>query len=560
MPASHTLRRVLAAAALIAAVLVVGVLVLGSRGGSYTVHARFQNASQLVKGNLVQVAGVPVGKIQSIDLTPDGQADVRMKITDAGYRPLRRGTKAVIRQASLSGVANRYIDLQLPAADHQETIPAGGVIDQSDTTTAVDLDQLFNTFDPKTRKALSGAHPRLRRVLRGQGRGGQRGLGVPEPVAGGLQPAVQGARLRHARAQALHRRSPRSWWAISRRAARTSPGLVDHLATTTGAIGRQKQALSTAIGDLPGFMRRADTTFVNLRATLDDLQPLVDESKPVAKKLRPFLAELRPLARDARPTLRDLSALVRSPGAANDLIELTKSSVPLRNAAVGPTKRNGKQRDGAFPASTEGAQGRRARARHRAALRARPHRLVRRLQPLRASTTRSAAPAAPALYVNLFAPVNGVLKPLLEPRCAEPGAQGRDVAGPALALPGLGRARRDLEADAPTSPATRPKGRSGHEARAPHPRCVVAGLGVAWIAMTGAGSNPDKGKYWVAVRQRLRPHPGRRPEGRRRARRQDHRHQARQAHQARAHRLQDRQGRLRLAAHATPSASRARSR
>src|SRR4029079_5443029 len=156
LPASHTLTRVLAAAALVAALLVVGVLVLGNRGGSYSVHARFQNASQLVKGNLVQVAGVPVGKIQSIDLTPDGQADVRMKITDAGYRPLRRGTKAIIRQASLSGVANRYIDLQLPAADHQETIPAGGVIDQSDTTTAVDLDQLFNTFDPKTRRALSG--------------------------------------------------------------------------------------------------------------------------------------------------------------------------------------------------------------------------------------------------------------------------------------------------------------------------------------------------------------------------------------------------------------------
>ena len=50
-------------------------------------------------------------------------------------------------------------------------------------------------------------------------------------------------------------------------------------------------------------MRRANTTFLNLRATLDDLDPLVDDSKPVAKKLRPFLAELRPLARDARPTL-----------------------------------------------------------------------------------------------------------------------------------------------------------------------------------------------------------------------------------------------------------------
>ena len=153
---SRPLGRVLAIAALVAAIAVVAVVLFANRGPGYTVHARFQNASQLVKGDFVQVAGVPVGKVAGIDLTSDGQADVRMKITDGGYRPLRRGTKAIIRQASLSGVANRYVDLQLPAADHQETIPPGGVIDQTDTTTAVDLDQLFNTFDPKTRKAVSG--------------------------------------------------------------------------------------------------------------------------------------------------------------------------------------------------------------------------------------------------------------------------------------------------------------------------------------------------------------------------------------------------------------------
>ena len=54
-------------------------------------------------------------------------------------------------------------------------------------------------------------------------------------------------------------------------------GLVDNLATTTGAIGRQGNALQDAIRQLPEFMRRANTTFVNLRATLDDLTPLVDE-------------------------------------------------------------------------------------------------------------------------------------------------------------------------------------------------------------------------------------------------------------------------------------------
>src|SRR3954453_7308105 len=261
-----------------AAVVVVGVLVLGSRGGSYSVHARFQNASQLVKGNLVQVAGVPVGKIQSIDMTPAGQADVRMKITDGqgdgrikfpvgGYRPLLRGTRAIIRQASLSGVANRYVDLQLPAADHQATIPDGGVIDQSETTTAGDLDQLFDTFDPKTRKALSG-------LIRGygaayQGKGEQANAGWAY-----LNPALAASsRLfdeLDSDTPALKRFLPASSRLMGDVAERRADlaGLVDHLATTTGALGRQKAALSDSIAQLPAFMRRADTTFVNLRATL----------------------------------------------------------------------------------------------------------------------------------------------------------------------------------------------------------------------------------------------------------------------------------------------------
>ena len=63
-------------------------------------------------------------------------------------------------------------------------------------------------------------------------------------------------------------------------------------------------------------MRRSNTTFVNLRALLDDLDPLVAESKPVAKKLSPFLADLRgsPATR-GRPS-RDLSGIVRRPGRA----------------------------------------------------------------------------------------------------------------------------------------------------------------------------------------------------------------------------------------------------
>src|SRR5581483_1749317 len=103
----------------------------------------------------------PIGSATGIKLTDNGQADITLDITDSRYQPLHLGTQAVVRQASLSGGANRYVDLFRPGGNPPK-IPDGGTIPTDHTTTAVDLDQLFNTFDPKTRDAL-------RRLIRGYG-------------------------------------------------------------------------------------------------------------------------------------------------------------------------------------------------------------------------------------------------------------------------------------------------------------------------------------------------------------------------------------------------------
>jgi phospholipid/cholesterol/gamma-HCH transport system substrate-binding protein len=100
-------------------------------------------------------------------------------------------------------------------------------------------------------------------------------------------------------------------------------------------------------------MRTANTTFVNLRSTLDEVEPLVDASKPVAERLRPYLAELRPFARDARPTVRDLSAALRRRGADNDVVELGRTYPALARIAVDEAQRNGERRRGAFPELSE---------------------------------------------------------------------------------------------------------------------------------------------------------------------------------------------------------------
>src|SRR5215211_3248907 len=136
VPTSSVVGRVAAVLALIGAVFVVLLLVLGG-GSPYTITAQFESASQLVTGNNVNVAGVPVGSIKEISLADDGQAEVEMEISDGSYTPLPEGTNAEIRSQSLSGIANRYVSLELPAEDTDQTIEDGGVISQENTTAEV---------------------------------------------------------------------------------------------------------------------------------------------------------------------------------------------------------------------------------------------------------------------------------------------------------------------------------------------------------------------------------------------------------------------------------------
>jgi phospholipid/cholesterol/gamma-HCH transport system substrate-binding protein len=69
-------------------------------------------------------------------------------------------------------------------------------------------------------------------------------------------------------------------------------------------------------------LRQSNTTFVNLRAALDDLEPLVNTAKPATKDLAPFLRELRPVFQKLLPFTRNLRLVVSRPGKANDAREL----------------------------------------------------------------------------------------------------------------------------------------------------------------------------------------------------------------------------------------------
>jgi phospholipid/cholesterol/gamma-HCH transport system substrate-binding protein len=332
----------------VAIVAVVAILFIGA--GTYEVRAIFQNASQLVTGDQVQVAGNTIGKVTGISLTSRGQAQVTLRISNPTFQPLHQGTVATVRLASLSGIANRYVQLQLGPGT-APAIPSGGVIPPQDTRSAVDLDELLDTLSAPTRQALRNVIQGSAEQLQGRAAAARRALEY-------LNPAVDASSMLFAElnsnAPSFTRflvRSSRLLQEISARQSSLSD-LVEHLATTTAALASQHVALGQAIARLPGFLTLADRTFVKLRAALDDLTPLVDVTKPVAPKLRSLLVQLEPLAINAVPTVRDLSQIISRPGVDSDLIDLIALGRPLAAVTVNQIRADGKLRPGALPQST----------------------------------------------------------------------------------------------------------------------------------------------------------------------------------------------------------------
>jgi phospholipid/cholesterol/gamma-HCH transport system substrate-binding protein len=291
------------------------------RDGGHQYTLIFQNAGQLVKGDNVQIGGRPVGSVKSIALTSDNQAAVKISVQEP-YAPLREGTTAIIRLTSLSGIANRYVSLS-PGPGTNQALADGSTLGTSSTTTPVDLDQLFNSLDARSRADLQGLIKGFATQYEGKAQEAGDSAKYFNPLLSTARQLVEQTTADEGALTNFLVSSSRTVTAIAAKRDDLS-ALVGNANATTGAIASENRALSQALALLPTTLKRANSTFVNLRSTLDDLDPLVSESKVATKRLTPFLQQLRPLVRDAKPTIADLSTLIRRPGTDNDLVEATR--------------------------------------------------------------------------------------------------------------------------------------------------------------------------------------------------------------------------------------------
>jgi phospholipid/cholesterol/gamma-HCH transport system substrate-binding protein len=322
--------RIAALAALVIVVALVAVLLL-TTGSPYSLRLRFQDAGGLVTGDEVLIGPARVGLVNSIGLAPDGTADVVIGL-QADATPMRQGTVARVYEASLSGIANKYVVLE-PGPQSAPAIRSGATIGEDHTYSEVGLDQLFNTLDQPTRAGLSGFIRGQAASIQGRAGAANRTLQYLAPGLASTSAVTRQLALDEPAFNGLLTDGAKAMQALASRSAELTQ-LVANTNATTGAIASQGQALASALSLLPRALNHSTSTFAGLRQTLDALDPLVARSKPAVRRLAPFSLALRKFSDASVPTLAAVVGLISNPSHAGDLTKLFTQTPSLERVAA----------------------------------------------------------------------------------------------------------------------------------------------------------------------------------------------------------------------------------
>jgi ABC-type transporter Mla subunit MlaD len=125
-----------------------------SSGGSYRVDAIFDNASFLIPGQDVKIAGAKVGSVVDVKLTPQHKARIQMSVGKQ-FAPFRSDADCTIQPQSLIG--EKFIQCTPGTPDGAPLRSVDGqapTVPLSDTHSPVDIDLVNATFRQPTSQRL----------------------------------------------------------------------------------------------------------------------------------------------------------------------------------------------------------------------------------------------------------------------------------------------------------------------------------------------------------------------------------------------------------------------
>ncbi len=258
---------------------------------TYNIKVALPQASGLQPSNQVRVGGTRVGLVSSLTPHQDPAtgrvtAIANLKL-EKGIEPLPADTKAIV--LSVSAIGLKYLELEKGTS--RQGLKAGGTIPVAQTREPVDIDQLFNMFDKKTRTANQQNLNNF-----GDGLAG-RGLGLNNTIAT-LRPLVTNAIpvLRNLASPATGLRE--FFIALDRVASQSAP-----VAESQAAFYSDQDTFFTAFA---GAARQLEEATVGGPAALEQATHSLPFEAAFTEKSAEFMRLLRPSAHTLRTVAQPL--------------------------------------------------------------------------------------------------------------------------------------------------------------------------------------------------------------------------------------------------------------
>ncbi len=283
-----------------------GALPLAPEGYRFSVE--FDQAVELATQGEVEISGVPVGRVVSVSLDHRTGLSRALIQIDRQFAPRPADTRAILRQKTLLG--ETYVELS-PGSPTARKLPDDGTLPQAQVAPTVQLDQIFGSFDPTTRRAFETWMQQGAIALTNRGEQFNAALAELYPFATNVDSVLAVLNRQGAATSTLLRDGGQVFSALSRSPAALQ-GFVRNSNALFAATSAQDVALAATVRAFPPFLAATRSTIDRVTRFAQTTKPLIDELRPAAVQLTPVLRSLTVLAPELRDLLVNVAPLTRA--------------------------------------------------------------------------------------------------------------------------------------------------------------------------------------------------------------------------------------------------------
>jgi phospholipid/cholesterol/gamma-HCH transport system substrate-binding protein len=307
------------------------------RAKTYEVLVPFNEATQLAEQSDVRISGVNVGKVQKIELAPNGKQALATTAINARYAPLPESTRAILRTKTLLG--ETYIELT-PGSRQGPELEDGGTLPEANVAESVQLDEIFRTFNAQTRAAFQEWMQEAAVAINGQGQNLSYALGSLDSTVSEFASLFRTLDSQSLAVSQLFRNGATTFQALRGREGQLADLIQssDAVFQTTARRDRDIEALFRAF---PTFLDESRLTFARLKGFSQNADPLMRQLVPAAEELSPTLVALSKLAPESKAFFEGLGPVIkRAPTGFAALRTIFRDEFPPLLRAVDPFIRN----------------------------------------------------------------------------------------------------------------------------------------------------------------------------------------------------------------------------